>query len=92
MRTQSLIIILLFVTNPFFAQIPSNVVSIEDAAFNAYFLNRNNIPKVKGKIINLAKAGINKAKVNYAITTPVEQMHVEKSCTLNTDGYFELKL
>ena len=74
------------------AQIPINAISIEDEAFNDYFLNKNNIPIVKGKIINLEKNNKKKFKVSYSIVTPFEQLQIKKESELNSDGSFELKI
>ena len=74
------------------AQIPINAISIEDEAFNDYFLNENNIPIVKGKIINLEKNNKKKFKVSYSIVTPFEQLQIKKESELNSDGSFELKI
>jgi len=43
----------MFISNLVFGQLPKNLVSIEDKEFNKYFLNKDNKPVVKGKILNL---------------------------------------
>jgi thiol-disulfide isomerase/thioredoxin len=50
------------------------------------------IPKVNGRIINLTKEEIANTKIEYTLVTPLQQLQVTKTCTLNSDGSFELKL
>lgn len=92
MKTEYTLIILLLVSNAVFGQKASKPLAIEDKEFNNYFLNKDNIPKVKGKILNLTEKEIRKTKIDYTIVTPFEELQVKNSCPLNTDGSFELKL
>ena len=73
-------------------QIPKDAISIEDKAFNDYFFNKKNVPTVKGKILNVSKKAIEKAKIRYSIVTPFEKLQTTKYCTLKEDGSFELEL
>ncbi len=92
MKTKYLLILLLLVANTVFGQNALKPIAIEDKEFNNYFLNKDNIPKVKGKIINLTKDEIRKIKIDYTIVTPFDELQVINSCPLNDDGSFELKL
>ena len=92
MKTEYLLLILLFVANAIFGQTTLKPIAIEDKEFNNYFFNTNKIPRVKGKIINLPTAEISKLKIDYSIVTPFEELQVKNSCPLNADGSFELKL
>lgn len=76
-----------------FGQVPKNAVSIEDKAFNAYFLN-NPVPVVKGKILNLTQDELAKIEITYSLVTPLDQAHfqMKKNCNLKADGSFELTL
>jgi thiol-disulfide isomerase/thioredoxin len=91
MRTTYLVLSLFFVANVVFGQISAKGIAMEDEEFTNYFLNRD-IPMVKGKIINLSKEEINKTKIEFSIVTPLHKIQVKKTCSLNTDGTFELKL
>lgn len=53
MKAKHLILSLMFVSNLISAQTSKKLVSIEDKEFNNYFLNKENTPIVKGKILNL---------------------------------------
>ena len=75
-----------------FCQIPDKAISIEDKEFNDYFFDKDNIPIVKGKVLNVPKQHIDKVKINYTIVTPFEQRQTKKSCNINSDGTFELEL
>jgi thiol-disulfide isomerase/thioredoxin len=92
MKTKYLILPLMFISNLVFGQLPKNLVSIEDKEFNKYFLNKDNKPVVKGKILNLTAEEIKQIKIDYFIETPFEQFQVNKSCTLSPDGSFEFEL
>lgn len=92
MRITHLITSLIFISNLTFAQTPKKVISIEDKEFNQYFLNEKNKPVVKGKILNLSADEIRQTKIDYFIETPFQQFQVNKSCSLSTDGSFELEL
>lgn len=92
MKTEYLLIILMLVSNAVLGQKKPKALAIEDEAFNNYFLNQDNIPKVKGKITNLTEAEISRINIDYSIVTPFEVLQVKKNCPLNADGSFELKL
>jgi thiol-disulfide isomerase/thioredoxin len=87
-----ILLIIAFVSINAFCQVPKGALSIEDESFNSYFLNKKNIPTVKGKILNVSKKAIEKAKIRYSIVTPFEKGHVAKFCKLKEDGSFELEL
>jgi thiol-disulfide isomerase/thioredoxin len=74
------------------SQIPENVIAIEDPAFNQYYYNKENIPKVHGKIINLNDKEIRDLKIDYTLVTPFEPFQKKKHCSLNSDGTFDLEL
>jgi hypothetical protein len=92
MRIEILTLLLILITISFFGQIPDNHISIEDKEFNDYLQNKDNIPVVKGKILNLTQLEIEEAKIGYSIVTPFEQFQIGKSCKLKADGTFELQL
>jgi hypothetical protein len=92
MKTKHLLILLLLIANTVFGQNAPNLIAIEDKEFNNYFLNKDNIPKVKGKIINLTEDEISKIKIDYTIVTHFNTLQSGNSCSLNADGSFELKL
>ena len=67
-------------------------ISLEDAKFEKYFSDKNNIPIVKGKVLNLSKQELNSTKIEYALVTPFAESHVKKTTELSEDGTFELEL
>jgi thiol-disulfide isomerase/thioredoxin len=75
-----------------FGQIPENALSIEDLGFNDYFFRKDNIPVVKGKILNLTTEETEITEIKYSIVTPSEQFQINKRCKPDADGSFELKL
>lgn len=93
MRTAHILMLipLLLVANIDFAQ-TALPTAMEDTAFTAYFFNREHIPVVKGKIVNLSAAEISKIKIDYTLVTPFEELQRKNSCSLQPDGSFELKL
>jgi thiol-disulfide isomerase/thioredoxin len=92
MKTINLTFLLILFSTISFCQIPDKTISIEDKEFNDYFLDKENIPTVKGKVLNVPEQHIGKVKINYSIVTPFEQRQIKKSCSLNSDGTFELEL
>lgn len=92
MRIEILTLLLILITISIFGQIPDNRISIEDKEFNDYLQNKDNIPVVKGKILNLTQKEIEEAIISYSIVTPSEQFQISKSCKLKEDGTFELQL
>jgi len=92
MKTTNLTFLLILISTISFCQIPDRIISIEDKEFNDYFLDKKNIPIVKGKVLNLPEQHIDKVKISYSIVTPFEQRQIKKSCSLNPDGTFELEL
>lgn len=67
-------------------------ISIEDTKFSKYFFNENNLPIVKGKLLNLTKDEINNTKIGYGLITPFAQRFEQKTSKLNSDGTFELEI
>lgn len=92
MKTINLTFLLILFSTISFCQIPDKTISIEDKEFNDYFLDKQNIPIVKGKVLNVPEQHIDKVKISYSIVTPFEQRQIKKSCNLNLDGTFELEL
>lgn len=92
MKLKSLIILWLLSTIAVYAQVPENVVSIEDEAFQDYFQNAENVPVVKGMFLNLPHELYDKIKISYSVVTPTDQFQVKKVASLNPDGSFELEL
>lgn len=92
MKTFNLYLFLIIITNSLLGQPPKNAISIEDKEFNEFFLDKENIPTVKGIVLNISPEGIKKAQINYSIVTPFKQIQTKKSCKLNADGTFELEL
>lgn len=92
MKTIHLLSILFLISGEAISQIPSGVISLEDAAFNPYYFNKENIPKVYGKVLNLTEEEIADLKVNYTLVTPLESYQQKKTCSLNPDGTFDLEL
>lgn len=92
MKMNILIILLFLGTIAAYAQIPENVISVEDEAFQEYFQNSENVPVVKGKFLNLPEELYDKVKISYSVVTPTDQLQVKKTSSLNADGIFELEL
>ena len=64
MKRQHLILLFfLIVPSILFAQIPGEILSLEDSAFNEYFLKGGAIPSVRGKIINMSEDSVSKIEV-----------------------------
>jgi len=91
MKNLTLTLILILSSFSAFCQ-QKNAISIEDQYFNNYFMDKTNIPVVKGRVLNVPPKDINKASINYTLVTPFEKTQVKKSCKLNPDGTFELEL
>lgn len=52
------IILCFFTVNFLLAQMPKDLISVEDAAFNDYYLNPDNVPTVTGKYFIFQKGNI----------------------------------
>jgi len=92
MKIKNLTFLLIIFTTNIFGQIPEDAISIEDTEFDDYFFNNDNIPIVKGKILNFTEKDTNKTKINYYIVVPFAQRQIKKSCKVNADGTFKLEL
>jgi thiol-disulfide isomerase/thioredoxin len=92
MKTNFLILSLIIISNLVFGQIPKNAIAFEDKEFNSYFLKKEHIPVVKGKILNLTNNEIKQIKIEYHVVTPFGNLQTQSNCELNTDGTFEFKL
>lgn len=92
MRINFLALLLLFVVNTSLGQSLLKRISVEDKEFNSYFLNKDNLPRVRGKITNLTSSELVSTKIAYSIVTPFDQLQVKKSCSLSIDGSFEIEL
>ncbi len=91
MKSNYFILFLLGLTTAVSGQTVPERISIEDKKFNNYFV-KGNIPRVKGKIINLSPAAVSKTSIQYSIVTPFSQLQLKKTCGLNADGTFQLEL
>ena len=91
MKINTLIILLLMGTIAAYAQIPENIFSIEDEAFQHHFQNAE-IPIVRGKFLNLPEELYDKINMSYSVVTPTDQLQVKKTSSLNADGSFEFEL
>lgn len=69
-------------------------ISVEDAGFDKYFSNKENVPVVKGRVLNLTPEEIQKTELAYSLVTPFEQtrFQIQKNGNLNNDGTFELEI
>lgn len=93
MKPSALILFLILISFSSFCQIPDNAISIEDKEFNDYFFNKENIPIVKGKVLNLKEGEFEDLKIDYAVVTPIQrEPQISKYCSVNQDGTFELTL
>ena len=92
MKIEIINIVILMFTSVLFSQNQTTKISIEDSAFNDYFLNKENIPVVQGKIINITEKEIEEVKINYTIVTPFKEPQIKKNTILKKDGTFELEL
>ncbi|MFI2741497.1 TlpA family protein disulfide reductase [Zhouia sp. PK063] len=70
----------------------SKPVAIEDKTFNQYYFNKENIPVIKGKIINLPTNVNDTIKVDYSVVTPFSSLQEKKHTVVNSDGTFKLNL
>lgn len=73
MKMNILIILLLLVTIAGYAQVPDNVISIEDEALQHHFQNAET-PVVKGKFLNLPEELYDKINISYSVVTPTDQL------------------
>lgn len=73
------------------AQIPSNLVSIEDAAFNKAYSMRKP-PVVTGKLHHLTADELTSIKISYTIVTPFSSRQDKRSARLMPDGSFRFQL
>lgn len=92
MKNLTLTLILILSSIAAFCQEQNNTISIEDYDFNSYYMDKTNIPVVKGRVLNVQPKNINKARIKYTLVTPFKKTQVKKSCKLNPDGTFELEL
>lgn len=92
MRTPLLTLVGLWASSLLLAQAPPGAISLEDPAFNRYFMDSSNIPSVAGKIINLSPAGLDSIKINYTVVTPFRQSQIKKVARAASDGTFRLEL
>lgn len=69
-----------------------NKISLEDTKFDKYFFDENNIPVVKGKVLNLSEEEIRNTDIEYSIVTPFAKSLEKKTGKLNSDGTFELEI
>ena len=82
----------LFITTLLFAQMPKDLVSVEDEAFSDYYLNPETIPIVTGKILHLPENDYKKVSIQYTLVTPSRKFHETKTTDVSEDGSFTLKL
>ncbi len=66
--------------------------SIEDTSFQKYYSNKDNIPVVKGQVLNLTVEEAQSINIDYSIVTPFAKCQQSKTGKLNSDGTFELEL
>ncbi len=88
---QLLILALLSCSGVINAQMPADVLSPEDAAFNDAYASRV-IPKVTGRLLNLLPGDVPDGVIAYTLVTPFSQMQQKKTTTLAPDGTFSLQL
>ena len=92
MKTLIISVLLILHSVSSYCQIPDGALSIEDEAFNDCFFDRDKIPMVKGRVLNMSDKDIGDTKIKYTIVTPFDQRQMTKYSSLNLDGTFELKL
>lgn len=90
MRKLYLLVSMLF-TGFVHAQIPGNIVSIEDAVFDKSFATRP-APVVKGRLRNLTADELKTTKISYSLVTPFGGRQDKRSATLHPDGSFSFTL
>jgi thiol-disulfide isomerase/thioredoxin len=73
------------------AQVPSNVLSIEDAAFSKAY-KTHPVPVVKGRLHHLTADELKNTKISYTIVTPFGSRQDKRSATLMPDGSFSFTL
>ena len=85
---------IIFLSISLFACNNEKRISVEDAEFDKYFFNIENIPVVEGKVLNLTPDEVKDIKISYAIVTPFEPRlsQIQKNGSLNSDGTFELEI
>jgi thiol-disulfide isomerase/thioredoxin len=86
------IIICLLASELISAQIPTGILSLEDAEYNSYYLYNAKIPVVKGRILNLSPDDFGRLKISYSIVTPFDNLQNKKSTIVSKDGSFNLQL
>lgn len=93
MKTKLIIFFFLITPSLLYSQEYKKPLSVEDKKFSEYFLNKENIPIVRGKILNLPPEKIDSIKIRYFINTHLlESFQYNKSTIIKKDGTFELKL
>jgi thiol-disulfide isomerase/thioredoxin len=93
MKARLISVLFILTTSVVLAQIPEGSLSIEDQGFGNYFLNTNNIPVVKGRILKYSLCNPDSTKVFYSIVTPFgTRSQIWKYANVNNDGSFDLQL
>lgn len=67
-------------------------ISIEDKEFNDFFFDKENIPIVKGRLLNVPEKDIEKVTIRYSFQSLIGNKQINKTCKLNKDGTFQLEL
>ncbi|MEZ4847291.1 MAG: hypothetical protein R3B93_01385 [Bacteroidia bacterium] len=62
-----------------FCNSPKHAISIEEPDFNDHFFNKENIPVVRGKILNLSEEEVESIQISYAISTPLQLLQINKT-------------
>jgi thiol-disulfide isomerase/thioredoxin len=71
------------------AQVPKN---LEDPAMEAYFSNKENVPVLRGRLLNVTKEDADTLMVQYVLVQPSAESQVHLYTELKPDGSFEIKL
>ncbi len=92
MKILNITLFLIILSTSLCAQSPKDIISIEDKQFNEFFNNKENIPIVKGRFLNVTERDIEKATIRYSFPSPIGNRQISKTCKLNNDGTFKLEL
>jgi hypothetical protein len=89
MKKLLFILPILCFTQILLAQVPKN---LEDPAMEAYFSNKENVPVLRGRLLNVTKEDADTLMVQYVLVQPSAESQVHLYTELKPDGSFEIKL
>lgn len=72
--------------------VAQKTIPLTSPAMDKRFFDSNNIPTVKGKLLNYSPTAFRNIRLDYKITVPIEGNQIARNAKIQADGSFELLL